>query len=45
MKEFISIQLALIPRAIFSPLSGGKAKPRMLIKEINTQGNTKLNMK
>jgi hypothetical protein len=35
----------VISKAIFSPLSGGKAKPRTLIQEMKIYGNTKLNRK
>lgn len=35
----------VISRAIFSPESGGSAKPRTLMNEMNTHGNTRLKMK
>ena len=35
----------ILPRPIFSPLSGGKLNPSKLINEINIQGNIRLNSK
>lgn len=37
--------LILLPNAIFSPLSGGKANPKILMNDMKTHGNTKLKMK
>ena len=35
----------VISRPIFSPLSGGKLKPSMVMNEIRTQGKIRLNTK
>ncbi len=35
----------VISRPIFSPLSGGRQNPRMLMNEMSTQGKTKLKIK
>jgi len=46
MEKLIRIyQKLFIPKLIFSPLSGGKLKPKIVIKELSIQGKIKLTTK